>query len=118
MATATKKNSFADLFAQYKTYDPKKEGYGSAAEWSETFYTRMGFEEAEEILFADNDTLRGILGVGPKAKWDEIKKAFRAMVMKCHPDRAIINNMDPKKATELFKKVTAAFTILEREFGK
>lgn len=112
------KKTFADLFASYKTYDPQVEGYGNPADWADTFHQRMGFEEAEEILHGQDDSPRGILGVGAKATWDEIKKAYRAMVMKTHPDRAIINCMSKDAAEAAFKKVSAAYTILEREFGK
>ncbi len=112
------KRSFGDIFAKYKTYDPKVEGYGSAEQWSDSFFSRMGFEEAEEVLYGQNDTPRGLLGVGLKATWDEIKKAYRTKAMQFHPDRCGINQMKREDAEEMFKKISAAFTVLEREFGK
>ena len=102
----------------YKTYDPAVEGHGNARDWSSSFYTRMGQEEAEEIIAAQDDTPRGLLGVGPKATWDEIKKAFRAKAMACHPDLCSQHGLTPEVATARFKKLTAAFTVLERQFGK
>ena len=102
----------------YKTYDPKVEGFGSPQDWSATFQERMGFEEAEKIIHGQNDTPRGILGLGPKAGWDEIQKAYRRAAMTCHPDLCKQHGMTPDAATAAFKKLQAAMTVLEREFGK
>lgn len=113
-----KSSSFDKLFAGYKHYDPQVEGFGSASEWNESFRRRMGFEEAEAIIHGQQDTPRGILGVGPKATWAEIKKAFRAMAMKFHPDQVHTSGLSVAEATEMFKKINAAFTVLEREFGQ
>ena len=111
------KKAFGDIFAKYKTYDPKKEGYGSASSWAGEFHDRMGFEEAEEIIHGQNLTPRGILGVGLKATWEEIKKAYRAKSRLCHPDLCQTHGLTVEAATEAFKRLSAAFTVLEREFG-
>ena len=75
-------------------------------------------EEAEEIIHGQDDTPRGILGVGPKATWKEIQKAYRLKAMTCHPDLCSQHGLSPEIATAAFKKLQAAFTLLEREFGK
>ncbi len=49
-----------------------------------------------------------ILGVGKSASTDEIKKAYRKLAMKHHPDR----NPGDKTAEEKFKEATDAYTIL------
>ncbi len=49
-----------------------------------------------------------ILGVEKSASQDEIKKAFRKLAMKYHPDR----NQDNKNAEEKFKQVTEANEVL------
>lgn len=48
------------------------------------------------------------LGVARSASDDEIKKAFRKLAMKYHPDR----NPDDKAAEEKFKEVQNAYAIL------
>lgn len=48
-----------------------------------------------------------ILGVPPNASEEEIKKAYRRLVMKYHPDR----NPDPD-ATEKMKEINEAFAVL------
>ncbi len=49
-----------------------------------------------------------ILGVDRKASQDEIKKAFRKLAMKYHPDR----NKDNKQAEEKFKEINEAYEVL------
>ncbi|HNK40954.1 MAG TPA: DnaJ domain-containing protein, partial [Flavobacteriales bacterium] len=49
-----------------------------------------------------------ILGVGRSASADEIKKAYRQMAIKYHPDK----NPGDKAAEEKFKEAASAYEIL------
>ena len=49
-----------------------------------------------------------ILGVDRKATQDEIKKTFRKLAMKYHPDQ----NKDNKQAEEKFKEINEAYEVL------
>ncbi len=49
-----------------------------------------------------------LLGVGRKADPDEIKKAYRELARKWHPDR----NPDDPEAEERFKQIQAAYDVL------
>ena len=49
-----------------------------------------------------------LLGVGRDASQDDIKKAYRKVALKCHPDR----NPGDKAAEERFKEASAAYQIL------
>ena len=55
-----------------------------------------------------------VLGVAKDTDKKEIKKAFRRMAMKYHPDR----NPGDKSAEESFKEVNEAYEILSDEQKK
>jgi len=102
MVLATKKRGFMD---GYKTYDIKSEGYGDSSQWKDAFNERMGYNEAKIIL--SNDNPYSILGILANSTLSEIKKAFRQMAMKWHPDKN--KNID---TTEKMQKIIAAYTFL------
>ena len=59
-----------------------------------------------------------ILGVSPSASDDEVKKAYRNLSRKYHPD-ANINNPNKDQAEACFKEVQQAYQQImhEREYG-
>ncbi len=52
-----------------------------------------------------------LLGVAKNATKDELKKAFRKLAMKYHPDK----NADDKAAEEKFKKINEAYAVLSND---
>jgi DnaJ-class molecular chaperone len=55
-----------------------------------------------------------VLGVSRTADQDEIKKAFRAVAMDCHPDRT----RDDPAAVERFKRAQEAYEVLSDPAGR
>lgn len=49
-----------------------------------------------------------VLGVSKQASKDELKKAYRKMALKYHPDK----NPDDKEAEEMFKEAASAYEVL------
>src|SRR5687767_15478077 len=50
----------------------------------------------------------GVLGVASTATQDEIKKAYRRLAKKYHPDA----NLNDPKATDRFKEISEAYQVL------
>ncbi len=84
-------------------YKPKEEGFGSVDDWTKTFRTRMGLDEAESILGNDNPLT--ILELSVSFTIDDLKRAYRRAAMKWHPDR-------PDADVAKFKQATAAYVKL------
>jgi DnaJ-domain-containing protein 1 len=97
----------------YKTYEGPR---GDPESWREAFRVRMSLDEAREAI--GDDSPEGILGVAVGATWSEIKKAYKIAALACHPDRAATNGMTVAVATEKFKRVQAAYTVLEERYGR
>lgn len=57
------------------------------------------------------DDLYKILGVTREASAEEIKKAYRALALKYHPDR----NPGDAAAEDMFKRISAAYSVLGDE---
>ena len=55
-----------------------------------------------------------VLGVNKSARKDELKKAYRKLAMKYHPDR----NPDDTQAAEKFKELSEAYEILSDDQKK
>ncbi len=112
------RKTFKDIMAGYKRYDPTTEGFGSPEDWNAAFFERMGFEEAQRVVSKQDKSPRQILGLGPRASWPDVVKAYRTKVLASHPDRIAVTGMTYDAAVDATKKINAAFTLLGREFGK
>lgn len=84
-------------------------------------YLRVGqrdFESIKAMFFKSADTAYTILEIDRTASDDEVKKAYRSMAKKYHPDR--VNTQDEairKGAEEKFKEVQKAYEQIQRERG-
>ena len=89
----------------------------------ETIATYIGLSKAEvDSIFAqfrpNNDSNYRILEIGPDATDEEVKKAYRKMAVKYHPDKVATLGEDVQKAAEeKFKAVSQAYEAICRERG-
>lgn len=89
----------------------------------ETIATYIGLSksEADSIMAqfrADNDSNYRILEIDPSATDDQVKKAYRKMAVKYHPDKVATLGEDVQKAAEeKFKAVSKAYDEICRERG-
>ena len=76
------------------------------------------FESIKAMFVSDKVSAYKILEVDPKATNDEIKKAYRKMVKKYHPDKVIhLGEEHQKGAQEKFRQVQEAYEKLQNERG-
>lgn len=76
------------------------------------------FESIKAMFFESGDDAYKILDISPNATDAEIKKAYREMAKKYHPDRVITDDEAIRKgAEEKFKKVQQAYEKIQKERG-
>ena len=76
------------------------------------------FESIKAMFVKSADKAYKILEISPEATDVEVKKAYRAMAKKYHPDK--IQSSDPalkKGAQEKFQQVQAAYETIQKERG-
>ena len=89
----------------------------------ETIATYIGLSKAEvDSIFAQfrpsNDSNYRILEITPDATDEEVKKAYRKMAIKYHPDKVATLGEDVQKAAEeKFKAVNQAYEAICKERG-
>ncbi len=76
------------------------------------------FESIQAMFIKKADNAYKILEIDKSATNSEIKKAYRNMVKKYHPDKVITQDMAIKKgAEEKFKQVQSAYEQIQKERG-
>ena len=89
----------------------------------ETIATYIGLSRSEvDSIFAQfrpsNDSNYRILEISPDATNDEVKKAYRKMAVKYHPDKVATLGEDVQKAAEeKFKAISQAYEAICKERG-
>ncbi|PWL39697.1 molecular chaperone DjlA [Flagellimonas aquimarina] len=84
-------------------------------------YLRVGLHDFESIMamfIKSADNAYKILEIERSVSDDEVKKAYRTMAKKYHPDRVVTDNEAIKKgAEEKFKEVQKAYETIQKERG-
>ena len=74
------------------------------------------FLSIRNMFIPETDSAYKILEIDPSASNDEVKKAYRTMAMKYHPDKVSHLGEDFRKtADEKFKKVNEAYEKIKKE---
>lgn len=80
--------------------------------------TDSDFQSIRAMFVSQTDASYKILEIEPTASDDEVKKAYRRMAMKYHPDKVSHLGEDFKKvAHEKFRKVQQAYDQVKQERG-
>ena len=75
-------------------------------------------DDGQESTISNNDWAYTVLEIQPTATNEEVKKAYRTMAMKYHPDRVNTLGEDMVKlANEKFEKVNKAYSVIKQERG-
>ena len=76
----------------------------------------MDFDSIKAMFIKDTSSAYRVLDIDPAASDDEVKKAYRDMARKFHPDKVEHIGEDFKKlAEEKFKSINEAYTDIKKE---
>ncbi|KAB1066879.1 DnaJ domain-containing protein [Tamlana haliotis] len=76
------------------------------------------YESIKAMFYSDSDASYKILEIEKSASVDEIKKAYRKMAKKYHPDKVIhLGPAHQKGAEEKFRQVQKAYEQIQKERG-
>jgi DnaJ like chaperone protein len=80
--------------------------------------TNADFESVRAMFFKDTSSAYRILEISPDANDEEVKKAYRRMALKYHPDRVSTMGEDVEKAAKLkFQELQAAYEEIKKQRG-
>jgi DnaJ like chaperone protein len=80
--------------------------------------SQKDYESIESMFIANTDAAYKILEVEPTATEEELKKAYRRMAVKYHPDKVHYLGEDIQKAAhEKFQKVNEAWETIKKQRG-
>lgn len=80
--------------------------------------SQKDYESIESMFVANTDAAYKILEAEPSATDDELKKAYRKMALKYHPDKVhYLGDEVQKAAHEKFQKVNEAWETIKKQRG-
>ena len=78
--------------------------------------SKSDFQSIKNMFIPETDSSYKILEIDPSSSNEEVKKAYRRMAMKYHPDKVSHLGDDFRKsADEKFKKVNEAYDKIKKE---
>lgn len=80
--------------------------------------SKSDFESVKNMFYRDVDSDYKVLGIEPSATDDEVKKAYRKMAIKFHPDKvAQMGEEYQKGAKEKFQKIQDSYEAIKKKRG-
>ena len=80
--------------------------------------SQVDFKSIEAMFYKDINSAYTVLEISSNANDDDVKKAYRKMALKYHPDKVSSLGVEFQKgATEKFQKVQDAYDQIKKERG-